>query len=84
MDPVPPIDAAPGGAAPAVADDPMDVALQWIGFDVQATRERLRVEGFNAFDDLRALKEKDIRDLAESYGRRTIVDGRFIFGLRRI
>ena len=84
MDPVPPIDASPGGAAPAVADDPMDVALQWIGFDVQATRERLRVEGFNAFDDLRALKEKDIRDLAESYDRRTIVDGRFIFGLRRI
>ena len=30
------------------------------------------------------LKEKDIRDLAESYGRRTITDGRFIFGLRRI
>jgi hypothetical protein len=42
MDPVDPIDDAPGaagGAAPAVADVPMDVALQWIGFDAQATRD---------------------------------------------
>ena len=79
-----PLAGAAGGVAPAIAADPMDTALQWIGFDAQATRDRLKVKGFNAFDDLRALKEKDIRDLAESYGRRTIVDGRFIFGLRRI
>jgi hypothetical protein len=30
------------------------------------------------------MREKDIRDLAESYGRRTIGDGRFIFGICRI
>ena len=57
MDPADPIDDAPGaagGATPAVTDDPMDIALQWIGFDAQATRDRLRVEGFNAFNDLRA------------------------------
>jgi hypothetical protein len=29
------------------------------------------------------MKEKDIRDLAESYGQRTAGDGRFIFGIRR-
>jgi hypothetical protein len=30
------------------------------------------------------MKEKDVRDLAESYGRRTLADGRAIFGLRRV
>lgn len=86
MDPGAVVDVAAGAAEPpaVVEIDPMDLALQWIGFDSAATRERLRIEGFNAFDDLKALKEKDIRDLAESYGRRTITDGRFIFGLRRI
>ena len=73
-----------GAADNPVAINDMDLALQWIGFDIQATRDRLRIEGFNAFDDLKAVKEKDIRDLAESYGRRTVGDGRFIFGLRRI
>jgi hypothetical protein len=29
------------------------------------------------------MKEKDIRDLAESYGRRAQGGGRFIFGIRR-
>jgi hypothetical protein len=71
----------------AVADkEPpvMDTVLTWIGFDQENTRNRIREEGFESFDDLATMKEKDIRDLAESYGRRTIVDGRAIFGLRRI
>jgi hypothetical protein len=62
----------------------MDTVLEWIGFNIEATRERIRAEGFEGFDDLVAMKEKDIRDLSESYGRRTIADGRAIFGIRRI
>lgn len=62
----------------------MDTILTWIGFDQQATRDRIRDEGFGSFEDLMSTKEKDIRDLAESYGRRTLGDGRVIFGLRRI
>ncbi len=27
------------------------------------------------------MKEKDVRDLADSYGRRTVADGRATFGL---
>jgi hypothetical protein len=55
MDPGAVVDVAAGAAEPpAVAEiDPMDLALQWIGFDSAATRERLRIEGFNAFDDLK-------------------------------
>jgi hypothetical protein len=71
-----------------VADAPpppvMDTILEWIGFDQEATRTRIRDEGFDTFADLATMKEKDIRDLAESYSRRTVADGRSIFGLRRI
>jgi hypothetical protein len=77
VNPVPPV------VPPPPAVEPMDLALEWIGFGIAATRERIRVEGFGTFEDLNSMKEKDIRDLAESYGRRTIGDGRFIFGIRR-
>ena len=62
----------------------MDTILTWIGFNQQATRERLREEGLGSFNEIMPMKEKDIRDLAESHGRRTVADGRVIFGLRRI
>ena len=77
---------APIGDMPVVAQEPpvMDTVLVWVGFERQATRDRLREEGFESFTDLATMKEKDIRDLAESYGRRTVADGRSIFGLRRI
>ena len=91
MDPVVPVPPAVAVAAIPAPEDlippvvpELDLALQWIGFDNVATRNRLREEGFVSFDDLRTMKEKDIRDLAESYGRRTQGDGRFIFGVRRI
>lgn len=69
------------GEAPTTV---MDTILGWIGFDQVATRTRIRDEGFDTFADLATMKEKDIRDLAESYSRRTAADGRAIFGLRRI
>jgi hypothetical protein len=72
------------GGGLAIVDNPVDVALQWIGFEGAAVRNRLRTEGFETFEDLANMKDKDIRDLAESYGRRTVNDGRFIFGVRRI
>ncbi|KAI2496708.1 hypothetical protein MHU86_17804 [Fragilaria crotonensis] len=88
MDPIPVADAGVDFVAPAdlevIAVNAMDTALQWIGFENAATRNRLRIEGFDSFDDLKSMTEKDIRDLAESYGRRTVADGRFIFGIRRI
>lgn len=69
---------------PPVLVNEMDLALTWIGFDNVAMRKRIQVEGFSSFDDLRSTKERDVSDLAESYGRRTVVDGRFIFGVRHI
>ena len=83
-DQVPAADDNVADAAPPVPPNEMDEALQMIGFDNAQVRERLRNEGFETFDDLKSMKEKDIRDLADSYTRRTIGDGRFIFGVRRI
>ena len=67
----------------APAPPPMDIILTWIGIEQPAIRERIRTEGFESFDDLLAMREKDIRGLSESYYRRTIADGRIIFGLRK-
>ena len=79
-------DAAELEVPPLVAPAPvMDTILvTWIGFNNPANRDRMRAEGFGSFDDLKPMKEKDIRDLSDSYGRRTVADGRVIFGLRRI
>ena len=81
--PIQQVPPAPGGGI-VIVDNSVDIALQWIGFDSAVVRNRLRAEGFETFDDLANMKDKDIRDLAESYGRRTVNDGRFIFGVRRI
>ena len=63
----------------------MDVILEWIGFGQYATRDHIREEGFKTFDDLVTnMKEKNIRDLTESYSSCTVADGRVIFGIRRI
>lgn len=75
---------APPLVVPPVDENPMDTVLQWIGFANVATRALIQAEGFGSFDDLVPMNEKDIRDMAESFGRRTIADGRFIFGTRRI
>ena len=63
----------------------MDIALHMIGFENAQVRERLRAEqGFETFDNLKSMKEKDICNLADLYTRLTIGDGRFMFCVRRI
>jgi hypothetical protein len=75
-----PHDGVAGGEPPPPV---MNTILDWIGFDQQATRDRIREEGFETFADLATMKVKDVRNLAESYLRRTAADGRAIFGLVR-
>ena len=62
----------------------MDTILTSIGFEQERTRARLADEGFQSFADVLAMKEKDVHKLADSYGQRTIGDGRAIFGLRKL
>jgi hypothetical protein len=65
------------------AADEMDLVLGYIGFDNITVCDRIRNEGLQDFSDLKSLKEKDIRDLSESFTKRTVSDGQFLFGIWR-
>ena len=56
--------------------------LQTIGFNPAETDSVMQA-GLSEFEDFRYLVEKDIRDMAEEFGKRTVVQGRIVFGLGR-
>ena len=57
--------------------------LEWIGFGIPNQRASISTEaGFNSLDDLNDIEEKDIRDMADSFQKRTIAN-RINFGMRR-
>ena len=60
-------------------------ALQWIGFGNQAHRDSIcEKAGFESLEDFVGLSEKDIREMADEYKKRTQAQGRIPFGLRWI
>ena len=61
----------------------VDQCLEWIGFGIPNQRASISTEaGFNSLNDLNDIKEKDIRDMADSFQKRTIAN-RINFGMRR-
>ena len=57
--------------------------LEWIGFGILNQRAFISAEaGFNSLNDLNDIEEKDIRDMADSFQKRTIAN-RINFGMRR-
>ena len=63
--------------------EPIDEALEWIGFNTKAGCEAIIEEGFESFEELTGNTSKDIESLAYSFAKRTIADGRITFGLLR-
>ena len=60
-------------------------ALQWIGFGNQAHCDSICAEaGFESLEDFVGLSEKDIREIADGYEKRTQAQGRIPLGLQRI
>ena len=57
--------------------------LTWIGFTIDANRTSIINDAFSEFSDIQSLTEKDITELSESFGRRTVTNGRIDFGIRR-
>ena len=56
--------------------------LEWIGFGIPNQRASVSTEaGFNSLNDLNDIEEKDIRDMADSFQKRTIAN-RINFGMR--
>ena len=61
----------------------VDQCLEWIGFGIPNQRASISTEaGFNSLNDLNDIEEKDIRDMADSFQKRTIAN-RINFGMRR-
>ena len=56
--------------------------LNAIGFNQAAQRELIMAAGLADYEDFRYLVDKDIRDMAEEFGKRTQPNGRIIFGPR--
>lgn len=57
--------------------------LHWIGFRIVAQHELLMNDAFDSFNDIRVLSTKDITKMADSFGNRTVLNGRVIFGTKR-
>ena len=67
-------------AAAALAE--LHRALVWIGFGNQGNRDTICQEaGLLSFEGFIGLTEKDIRDMAEEFSKRTVAQGRISFGL---
>ena len=70
-------------AAAALAD--VHQCLEWIGFgDVQHRNAIIDKGGFDSLTDFYDINETDIRDMAESFSKRSPAANRIIFGMRRI
>ena len=59
----------------------VDKVLQVIGFESEAERAGIMQAGLGRFEDFRYLWEKDIRDMADEFGKCTQANGRIVFGL---
>ena len=71
--------------AAAAALAAVHLALQWIGFGYQAHLDSICEEtGFESLEDFFGLSEKDIREMADGYEKRTQAQGCIPFGLRCI
>ena len=57
--------------------------LKWIGFIIADDRQFIIEDAFESYNDLLELTSKDITDISASFGRRTILNGRIIFGSRK-
>ena len=71
------------GQVGAAALQGVPFLLNAIGFTVPEQRERIIEAGLGEFEDFRHLNDKDIRDMAEEFAKRSIPNGRIIFGLGR-
>ena len=70
-------------AAAALAD--VHQCLEWIGFgDVQHCNAIIEEGGFDRLSDFYDINEMDIRDMAESFSKRSPAANRIIFVMRRI
>jgi hypothetical protein len=66
-----------------VVVDEIDTILGYCGFTSQASRDNIQADGFESYEDILSLAEKDIASLSKGFAERATNGGRIIFGLRR-
>jgi hypothetical protein len=57
--------------------------LSYCGFAGVNNRISIAEDGFESFQDIMSLSEKDVSSLAKGFSERTVTNGRIVFGLRR-
>jgi hypothetical protein len=75
------------GIAPAAIGAPLrgvNYLFDVVGFHNLAERLRIIEAGLIDYEDVRYLVDKDIRDMAEEFAKRSIAQGRITFGLGHI
>jgi hypothetical protein len=64
-------------------NDDIDTILRYSGFFVANNRISIARDGFESFEDIMSLSEKDVSSLAKGFAERTVASGKIVFGLRQ-
>jgi hypothetical protein len=64
-------------------DDDIDTIPRYCGFAAANNRTSIAQDGFELFEDIMSLSEKDAISLAKGLAERTVASGKIIFGLRQ-
>jgi hypothetical protein len=69
--------------AAIIANVEIDTILMYCGFENPASRQAIAEDGFNSYQDIAGLDDKDVNSLADGFSSRTQANGKIIFGLSR-
>ena len=58
--------------------------LHWIGFTIEDHRENICTQSLGSYNEIQSLTEKDCQAIATDWASRTVNNGRFHVGLRRL
>jgi hypothetical protein len=61
----------------------IDLILEYCGFTDARGRTDIAADGFESYDDITSLTDKDIASLSKGFAERTAAQGKINFGLRR-
>jgi hypothetical protein len=64
-------------------DDDIGTHLRYCSFAAANNRISIAQDGFELFEDIMSLSEKDVSSLAKEFAERMVASGKILFGLRR-
>jgi hypothetical protein len=64
-------------------DDDIDTILRYWGLAAANDKTSIAQDGFELFEDIMSLSEKDMSSLAKGFVEMTVASGKIVFGLRR-